>query len=316
MDLIAVRDFEGPEDAPASRISEDRARWYCERLEDGNILFFPKTPFHLAHEEIEFLLGQRQVDAGYHKNIAYRPSQDRLSGFVKRGAEEERMLRAIMRSYSRLVTGFLSELLPYYAASWRVDLTSFRPFEEKERDLRVRARNDLLHIDAFPTRPTNGDRILRVFTNINPGESRVWNTSDNFEALAKRFAWAARFPVPRRGDRWPWAWLRPLLSGAARKVGFHLVERSLYDRCMLRFHHYLKHNHQFQQGCPKQRWEFPPSSSWILFTDMVSHAVLSGQFALEQTLIVSRGSLVLPEKAPVSILENLFGVSLTHTQKE
>jgi hypothetical protein len=40
---------------------------------------------------------------------------------------------------------------------------------------------------------------------------------------------------------------------------------------------------------------------------MVSHAVLSGQFALEQTVILSRGSLVAPESAPIAILERLAG---------
>ena len=29
--------------------------------------------------------------------------------------------------------------------------------------MRLRARNDLLHVDSFPTRPVRGDRILRVF---------------------------------------------------------------------------------------------------------------------------------------------------------
>jgi len=81
---------------------------------------------------------------------------------------------------------------------------------------------------------------------------------------------------------------------------------------MLRFHHYLKENREFQESCPKQRWEFPPRSTWLLFTDMVSHAVLAGQFALEHTFIVPRNALLLPHKAPVSILESLCGSSLTN----
>jgi hypothetical protein len=44
---------------------------------------------------------------------------------------------------------------------------------------------------------------------------------------------------------------------------------------------------------------------------MVSHAVLSGQFALEQTLTVSKHSLVSPEKAPFRMLERIAGYSLT-----
>jgi hypothetical protein len=79
---------------------------------------------------------------------------------------------------------------------------------------------------------------------------------------------------------------------------------------MLRFHHFLKANREFQETCSRTRWEFPPQSTWLVFTDMVSHAVLSGQFALEQTFIVSKHALVLPEKAPVRVLERLAGCPL------
>ena len=87
---------------------------------------------------------------------------------------------------------------------------------------------------------------------------------------------------------------------------------------MLKFHHFLKGNEEFQRTTPRSRWEFPPQSTWLVFTDMVSHAVLSGQFALEQTFIVSRRSLVDTEKAPVSILERMAGCAsngeLTHSE--
>ena len=65
---------------------------------------------------------------------------------------------------------------------------------------------------------------------------------------------------------------------------------------MLRFHHYLKESEDFQRECPKDRWEFPPNSTWIVFTDTTSHSCISGQYALEQTFIVRRGSLVFPEE--------------------
>src|SRR5438105_15094062 len=109
---------------------EDQGRWLCEQLEEGNILFFPKTPFELPEGDRKFLLGQRQSGAAYHKNIAYRPKQDRLTGFASRTHGEPERLRAIMRAYSERVTRFLSELLPQYAGTWRLDLASFRSQEE------------------------------------------------------------------------------------------------------------------------------------------------------------------------------------------
>jgi len=80
---------------------------------------------------------------------------------------------------------------------------------------------------------------------------------------------------------------------------------------MLRFHHFLKSQEEFQRTCPRSQWEFPPHSTWMVFTDVVSHAVLSGQHALEQTFVVAKDSLVLLDKAPVRILERLAGCALT-----
>jgi 3-deoxy-D-manno-octulosonic acid hydroxylase-like protein len=49
----------------------------------------------------------------------------------------------------------------------------------------------------------------------------------------------------------------------------------------------------------------------MVFTDMVAHSVLSGQYALEQTFLVSRESLTRPERAPITVLERLAGRALT-----
>ena len=68
--------------------------------------------------------------------------------------------------------------------AWKVDYASFRSIEERGRDLPLKKRNDLLHVDAFPTRPVFGDLILRCFTNVNPEQSREWMTSDPFGELA------------------------------------------------------------------------------------------------------------------------------------
>ena len=165
----------------------DREREYCRALEEGNILFFPTTPFAFPEEDRKLLLAQRQVDAGYHKNIAYRPASDRVTGVARGRAQDGERLRRVLRGYSKTVVGFAADLFPGYSRRWRVDYASFRPQEEAGRRLSTHSRNDLLHVDSFPTRPTHGDRIFRVFTNINPAAPRVWRTGETFADLAERF---------------------------------------------------------------------------------------------------------------------------------
>jgi len=286
------------------------ARWCCEQLELGNILYFPSTPFEFPDEWRVFLLQQRKSESRHHKNIAYRPAEDRLTGFGGEDKEAQERVHTILRGYSQRVVEFLSNLLPDYRPHWRLDYASFRPFEEQGRDLRVRARNDLLHTDAFPTRPTNGDRILRFFTNINPEKPRVWLTGQTFEVLAEQYAAQAGMPVPESRRAGAFHSFARLGRKVAQALRMPVTTRSPYDDFMLRFHHFLKENVQFQQSCPKTRHEFPPGSCWMVFTDMVSHAVLSGQFALEQTFIVPRDAMVTPENAPLRVLERLAGGSL------
>ncbi len=275
---------------------------YHRSLEEGNILFFPRTPFELPEADRAFLLTQRQAGTGYHKNIAYRPQDDRVTGFVKQDARDAERLRQALRDYSARVVRFTATLLPRYARTWHQDYASFRPQEEAGRRLSQRARNDLLHVDSFPTRPCHGDRILRVFTNINRSAPRVWLTGDTFERLAEQYAIssgllgrARRGGVGRRLRR---------VAGAA---GLPVTVRPPYDEFMLGFHHFMKENQAYQETGRKERHAFPPGSTWIVFTDLVSHAALSGQYALEQTFIIARESLALPDKAPISILERIAG---------
>jgi 3-deoxy-D-manno-oct-2-ulosonic acid (Kdo) hydroxylase len=204
-----------------------------------------------------------------------------------------------MRNYSGRVLQFMRAVLPRYMADCRIDFASFRPQEEEGRDLPTKKRNDLLHVDAFPTRPTNGDLILRVFTNINATQPRVWLTGDPFETVARNYAMDAGLPqiATRPGA--------PLLHRLLHAAGLPVAARSAYDRFMLGFHDYLKFNSDYQKNCAKYRFEFPPDSTWMVFTDIVPHAVLSGRFALEQTVIVKRTRLAGKEHAPISILENL-----------
>ncbi len=268
-------------------------------LEHGNILYFPRTPFALSEEERKALRNTGLSSSSHHKNIAYRPAEDKVTGFDPAAVSDPEKLRTVLRSYSERALAFLWKMLPRYMEKARIDFASFRPQEEEGRDLPTKKRNDLLHVDAFPTRPTRGDMILRFFTNIHQTKPRVWMTSDPMGVVAPRYAMSAGLREVA---------LHPKGSFANRVLGaFGGVDakRSAYDRFMLGFHDYLKFNGEYQRDCAKYRFEFPAGSTWMVFTDVVPHAVLSGQYALEQTVIVDRDSLAQRENAPIEILQKL-----------
>ena len=108
--LVTVESAPGGVDGFPSSISPERGRRLCEELERGCILLFLRTPFAFTPEEREFLLTRKQTSAGYHKNIAYRPAEDRLTGLDKSLAAEAGRFRSILRNYSDSAARFIAAL--------------------------------------------------------------------------------------------------------------------------------------------------------------------------------------------------------------
>jgi hypothetical protein len=301
MSLVTITD---------TKASPDQHREWCERLEAGCILFFPKSPIAIADADLQFLRGQQQTDSSLHKNIAYKPKTDELTGVDAKTANPAAVdhLRGILRNYSQSVTAFLTGFLAPYAGNWQLDYASFRPQEEQGRDLPLRRRNDLLHTDAFPTRPTHGARILRFFNNIHPTRTRDWVVSDPFRAVATKYA-PAEIALPQPDSEISRAF-KSIATGIGLGAAAPALKRSPYDDFMMRFHNFLKENRGFQSTCAKYDYQFPAGSSWMVYTDMVPHAVLCGQYALEQTYLIAPEAMFAPEHAPLTVLEELTGARL------
>jgi 3-deoxy-D-manno-octulosonic acid hydroxylase-like protein len=302
---ILVEDYKRGKGWIGAEQHEARARAYCELLEHGQILFFREPPFNLPTTDQQFLLEQQWSEMRTHKNVSYRPSEDLLRG-ASGDRETTSRLHSIMRNYSAQVTEFLTKFLAPYAGKWNLDFASFRPLEEEGRDLPLHKRNDLLHVDAFPSRPTYGARILRVFTNLNPSKPRIWQTTEGFEVLARRYAGGAGLQDIAEDS----SFLSRTVRDLGTKLGIGIIGRTPYDMFMIRFHDFLKENTAFQRDCPKTQLEFPPQATWIVFTDCVAHAVMSGQYAIEQTFLIPPKALVALESAPYRILGNIAGRAL------
>ncbi len=85
-------------------------------------------------------------------------------------------------AFGRRRTQLIHGLLPHYTPALRLAPTSYRPAQVETRVQSWRADDRRLHVDSFPSRPNYGERILRVFTNVNPeGAPRVWRVGEPFE---------------------------------------------------------------------------------------------------------------------------------------
>ena len=266
-----------------------------ERLEAGDVLVLPRLPFEIAPDE-RFLLAASASD-GRSKNVSFNPATRRLDGCALPDHERARLAQVLER-FTQQACALIDGLLPRYRARRTPSLGSYRPIEVAGRPSEVKQDDTRLHVDAFPARPMGGQRILRVFTNINPhGAPRVWHVGEPFERVVQRF-----LPrVPRYSPIAAWA-----LEWSGRTHG----RRTEYDHVMLSLHDLCKRDAGYQAACDKTRVAFQPGWTWVCYTDQVSHAALAGQHALEETILVPVDAMADPARAPLRVLERALSRSL------
>ncbi len=263
-------------------------------LEAGCVLLLPHLAFALAAGE-EALMSP--AVAGRAKNVSFDLATGRVRGTEAPPAERA-ALEAMMRRFAEHARTLLLNLAPGYARGLEMGRTSFRPAEVAGRATSWRKDDTRLHVDSFPASPVRDRRILRLFSNVNPrGEPRSWRLGEPFEAVAQRFLPRVRPPLP-----WSSALLRLLHVTKSR--------RSAYDHFMLGIHDGMKADTAYQESVKQLAFDFPAGSTWIVFTDHVSHAAMKGRCALEQTFYVPVAAMREPERAPLRVLERLSGRAL------
>lgn len=277
------------------KLAADESLAIAAELESGKVLYFPQLPFVLAPDELRFL-DARWSDRRA-KNISYTPATRSLKG-AQGSAEDLAALAAMIARYHAQAMQLVHALLPAYGPALRIAPTSFRPMPVEGRVTSWRKDDSRLHVDAFPSRPNHGERILRVFTNVNPaGVDRVWRVGEPFTALAARYLPTLPKPLPGAA-----AVLRALRITKSR--------RSDYDHYMLQLHDRMKADADYQRQAPQERMPFPPGATWLCFSDQTSHAAMSGQFLFEQTLHLPVAALYDPERSPLRVLERIAGRAL------
>lgn len=274
-------------------VSPQETEAYARDLESGGVLVLPHVEFAIDDAERRFF-DVRWSD-GRAKNI----SLERASIKGAKGTREE--LAALARfvgRYAHDASALIAALFPRYAPYLKRARTSYRPHPATGRNVSWRKDDARLHVDAFPSRPNHGERILRVFRNVNPnGEDRVWRVGETFDAMARRM-----LPRVRR--------MRPGEAALLSALFVTKGRRSEYDHLMLGLHDRAKEDLGYQRTSEQRELRFAPGTTWICFSDQVMHAAMSGQYMLEQTIHLPVSALYDRERSPLAILERITGRSL------
>jgi hypothetical protein len=258
-------------------------------LEEGAVIHLPKMVFALDDTERRFL--SASWSNGRAKNISL--DEGRIKGAAGTVAERSDLARMIAR-FAADAAALVTALFPRYAPYVKRARTSYRPQPAVGRAVSWRKDDARLHVDAFPSRPSHGERILRVFTNVNPAADRVWRVGEPFESMAATM-------LPR---------IAPPIPGTAALLAALRVtkgQRTAYDHLMLNLHDCAKADLAYQRDCAQEIVRFAPGATWLCFSDQVMHAAVSGQFMLEQTIHLPVTALYDPARSPLAILERLTG---------
>jgi hypothetical protein len=288
LEEIPVTDWNGP-------YPDDVRHRAAEALEAGRVLVLARLPFLISAPE-QHLLDPAVLGSG-RKNISFDPAKGTLSNTVANPADQP-LIASMMRRFADGTSRLVRNLIPAYASQLEPARTSFRPAEIEGRVYSPRHDDRLLHVDAFPTRPLAGRRILRVFSNVAPdGADRLWRVGEPFESFAEKFLPRVKPPVPGSAQ-------------ALQLLGLTKGKRRRYDHIMLQLHDLGKLDSAYQQNMARADVRFAAGTTWLCFTDQVLHAALAGHCALEQTFHLPVDAQVHPEKAPIRILERIAGRSL------
>ena len=203
-----------------------------------------------------------------------------------------------MHRFADYSKALVDGLMPHYSNCLRWGRTSYRPAEIKGRRCSKRKDDTRVHVDSFAATPVNGLRILRVFCNINPdGEPRVWHVGEPFSNVLEAFS--PKIPA-----------FSPMQAKLLQLIKATKTRRSAYDHYMLQLHDQMKLDDHYQSHLKKQRIDFPAQSTWVVFTDHVSHAALSGQFLLEQTFYLPVTAMQNQQLSPLRLWEKRKGLML------
>ena len=266
-----------------------------EALEQGRLLYLPSLAFPLNHDEQAFLRPDYVKSGG--KGIKFSLTKHTLWGAAQH-VSQSFVLMGMMKRYAELSQQLLTILLPTYTHEMIIADTSFRPVEVEGRIQSKRQDDSRLHVDSFASRPTQGQRILRVFTNIHPqGRPRIWRVGEDFHDVATRFLPSVSAPIPG-------------VAKIERMLGLTKNVRTPYDHYMRGIHDGMKLHPTYQEDATQTTISFPAGSTWITFTDQVSHAAMAGQHAMEQTFMLPVKAMVDPETSPLRVLEKMKGRKL------
>lgn len=272
-----------------------------ETVENGGVVFLPKSGFRPTDRERELISNTRELLVKEPKKrngrptIVFDPERGRMMkhfamvdgkiafASVRKNARPE--LEAMMARFATWADDLVSRLFPTYHAAMQRDRITYRP--------NARESTQPLHVDSSYGFPTQGRSMFRLFCNIDPlDRPRIWQVGEPFESFVARYLPSVHLQKP--------GWTASLLS----HLGI-VGPKTDYDQLIAELRRLGKDDKEYQRTAPRTVVEFPSGSCWFAITDLVLHGAVSGQHSIDQTYFLPAAGMSNPAHSTLRILERL-----------
>lgn len=188
---------------------------------------------------------------------------------------------AFLRQFLKVASSTVGTILGLDCHHLCSDRVTWRPYELATTARRWNARDDLFHLDSFPSRPAEGRRILRLFYNASRSDSVVWSHTFNLDNYVANYLYD-----------------RSVSASSTRPDTFG-------DSLMAQIHDQMKRHEDFQETAPRVLHTFAPGEAWVALTDTCLHSYLRGEWLMDVSWFVSAPWLTESYWAPKASFDRL-----------
>ncbi len=215
------------------------------------------------------------------KNPSWVIQEDQLKpGTLIQQADAEEF-RAFLKEFYKAAACAVGRALGLEDSSLTPDRVTWRPNELATTVRRWNARDDLFHLDSFPSRPALGRRILRLFYNASYSDCVVWSHTFNIDYYIRNYIYDSK-----------------ALDQGSPAGGFS-------DSLMAQIHDQMKREEEFQEKAPRILHSFAPGEAWIVLSDTCLHSFLRGDWLMDVSWFTSASWLTQSKWSPKSCFERL-----------
>jgi hypothetical protein len=242
---------------------------YLVPYEQGKVIYFKNLKFKI---DFDFWAGVPSDTLEGLKKMMCHVDGDRQPELVERALARVGATPELTEQLRTQMTDLFNQVMPIY---YRI----FDGYKFPTRRTVWRLKdtlNENLHFDTYKDADEYPDHFARMFINLD-NQPRIWHTSWLVEEIYEKFG---------------------------PKVTQDVIDKTTTNRFWRELNHTaFGRGHEWWDGSPRHIAYFEPGDVWVVDSRQVSHQIFYGRRAVSLDFVVSRDSMLDPQKHYMNMAE-------------